>query len=277
MSTGARNEDTTSRKRGARTLVCLAFHGYPPGPEYEVNHKDGNKHNNQPNNLEWTTRGENIEHAYQSGLRKENRRVIVTIVITGKKTTYHGMNAVGRAMDVTKAQVWVMVRNHREKPFKDRYTFEYIEGETKIAERESTRTVYVLDYSTKTLHVFDNLAELEIKLGFKRNTAYYHLVRGSKEILNGFVFSYTGQPEDFPPYIDDEVETSKSRSINGKGTPIRVTDTLSNTTKVYSSIPDFVREVGIKHPNQVRRAIYEKKGVLANYLIELIKKSSPNA
>lgn len=49
-------------------LVAEAFCDNPRGCS-EVNHKDGNKQNNNASNLEWCTRSENNRHAFQTGLR----------------------------------------------------------------------------------------------------------------------------------------------------------------------------------------------------------------
>lgn len=51
-------------------LVLEAFIG-PCPQKMECNHIDGNKHNNNLSNLEWTTCSKNHKHAYRLGLRKQ--------------------------------------------------------------------------------------------------------------------------------------------------------------------------------------------------------------
>lgn len=51
------------------SIVCLTFFG-PRERGQEVNHKDGNKANNSIDNLEYCTRKENVQHAFDMGLIK---------------------------------------------------------------------------------------------------------------------------------------------------------------------------------------------------------------
>jgi hypothetical protein len=53
-------------------LVCAAYIENPENKP-EVNHKDGNKLNNDYRNLEWCTHQENVIHAYQTGLINRKR------------------------------------------------------------------------------------------------------------------------------------------------------------------------------------------------------------
>jgi hypothetical protein len=57
-----------------RHFLVLKCFGPPQPPGTQVNHKDGDKFNNSPENLEWVTPVENAQH-YQMVLRPKRRRV----------------------------------------------------------------------------------------------------------------------------------------------------------------------------------------------------------
>ena len=77
-------------------LVMLLFVGNPPKGKV-VNHKDGNKLNNNLDNLEYSTLSENNFHAYKIGLRVGCKRKLteekVREIISLKKTNSYSFLA----------------------------------------------------------------------------------------------------------------------------------------------------------------------------------------
>ena len=56
-------------------LVAMTYIGPPTEEKPHINHKDGNKKNNWPENLEWTSHSDNIRHAWRMGFVKLPKKV----------------------------------------------------------------------------------------------------------------------------------------------------------------------------------------------------------
>ena len=66
---GLRNNNGIRKMYSVHRLVAIAFISNPKNKP-QVNHIDGNKKNNNVNNLEWCTASENLKHSYKNGFHK---------------------------------------------------------------------------------------------------------------------------------------------------------------------------------------------------------------
>ena len=62
------NNENVRKNKSISRMVATAFLGSPEDSLLEVNHIDGNPLNNHIENLEWTTRQENMKHAFDNNL-----------------------------------------------------------------------------------------------------------------------------------------------------------------------------------------------------------------
>ena len=119
--------DGKEKRMSVHRLVASLF---IPNPEDKpvVNHIDGDKTNNHVSNLEWCTHSENLNHAYESGIRKRGdnsealkahpqgeRRKIAAMYKTGRYSYEH----LGRLFGIGAGTV-------------HRYVKEFEEGKNKI-------------------------------------------------------------------------------------------------------------------------------------------------
>lgn len=58
-------------------LVCTTWHENLIDTKMTVNHKDGNRLNNNIENLEWLSLADNIRHGFENDLYKQNKTVLI--------------------------------------------------------------------------------------------------------------------------------------------------------------------------------------------------------
>lgn len=99
------NVNGVSKTHRVHRLVGRAYIPNPNKKPY-INHIDGDKSNNNINNLEWVTAKENVEHAIRNGLDKPTfKEYIVTNIYDNSTITCLGFLEVENVVDVKSSQI----------------------------------------------------------------------------------------------------------------------------------------------------------------------------
>ena len=107
--------------RQVHRIVCTAFHGQPASLDLVVNHKDYNRTNNVPTNLEWTTIRENNIHGIKnkSPVKAHNCRSVCQYS-PDKSTliaTYDNISAAAKATGANRSAIVQMCRKWRGRTY----------------------------------------------------------------------------------------------------------------------------------------------------------------
>ena len=176
-------------------LVALAFIGKPAGRS-QVNHIDGNKLNNQIDNLEWVTPSENIQHAYDTGLidyySKDHH--FKTVYQFDKKGNligefYNGMEA-GRVLNISNASIYQCCIGMRHSAGGYLWSFErkVSAKPLKISPRHENG-VNQYDLKGNFIAHFDTIKEAENGTPFSK-TCIIDCCAGRKKTHRGYKWEY---------------------------------------------------------------------------------------
>lgn len=100
-----RNDAGCDLNVGEHRLIALAYHGPPEVENYVVNHKNGLKLDNRPENLEWCSYRDNLIHAGQNGLSSKAVSVQVRNIVTREVFEFETMIDCANNFGITKDTV----------------------------------------------------------------------------------------------------------------------------------------------------------------------------
>jgi len=110
-------------------IIAEAFCEKPEPEGLEVNHRDGDKSNNRADNLEWVTHGDNLKHAYENGLRKDDvspKAVIAISMETGERVEFPSIYKAARFLGISQGNICMACKG--ERPHAGGYLWEYKNG-----------------------------------------------------------------------------------------------------------------------------------------------------
>lgn len=179
----------------------LVANAYIPNPGHlpQVNHKDGNKHNNNVDNLEWVTAKGNTNHAYNTGLISLNVYVSVYDKETGITTDYRSVNDAARALGTYHRLLIAYIKNSERYPFKGRYVIRVKDEERLINNLNSNnfgKMVYLYDLINKTHATYASMAIMSYYTGLK---SFENITELTMNKL-GYAMSYD-YPTEKPTYV----------------------------------------------------------------------------
>ena len=170
--------DDARRTRLIHRLVCEAFHGCAPSEQHtDVNHKDGNKANNHYLNLEWATAKENKQHASDNGLVHATMRIKIIDIVTNEEHIITSVRALARRFNVTNQRAYLLLAEHQDKAYLDRYLFRILKYST--VELKSRIGLIGVDFKRKMFVRSDSVLQMSVMMGLAEASIRIALKRGA--------------------------------------------------------------------------------------------------
>lgn len=227
----------TTSSIGQHRLLALAFLPCPGNPKYfQVNHKDGNKLNNDLENLEWVSPERNTNHAFETGLFTINKFTIVNHVDSQTLTKLKSLkdtarylgsnpdrvgNAVITKQTVRDHYVAEVDRSTQTVTWSDGTTTDVTQAPLKLY----TSTIVSRNVFTNTVEIWDNPSQISKVLGFDHSVVESRASMQTPWPVRNYCFLWGDAYKNgarFRDFTPEELRCFKDQV--GIKNPVKVTD-----------------------------------------------------
>lgn len=171
---------------GRHRLLAFTFLDYPANADsLDVNHINGVPGDDRTDNLEWSSRSQNCIHAYASGLRADNKEVLVTNVVTGEKTKYFSAHECERALGLKRSNVHYRIKSGSVYP--PGLRFEYVNNIARPKKEAIEVSLRVL--SSGELIEFPSMRMCAKFVGLSKKVIQKHFLNKDVFVYRNYEFS----------------------------------------------------------------------------------------
>lgn len=247
------------------------------------NHIDGNIFNNDIDNLEWVTYRGNIIHAYESGLRSDNKPLVLVDLHSGEEFPFYSLNECARYLKLNPSKITQYLRKKRFYPFQWKYDFK-LDGlspnnltskDVGKASQNKPRPFIMRNISTGEERELGLYRSIRRIWGVSERTLQ-KVLSGKMKIDDVWEFVPITDPDrlihlsNTLPDIKEAFDTTSNRKNMAakKSKAIKVTG--PDETTFYSSIKDFSQKNGFNAAT-IQKFIYKNPGKpWNNYVITYV-------
>ncbi len=246
-----------------------------------INHIDGNKANPKLENLEWVTFSGNLVHAYQTGLRNDNKRLEVMDLRSGEIKQFHSLQETARFFKRNGEVIFRYLKSQRTSPFMSYFNIRHVDEEWPALTAEHVGThqngqareiIAVPEDTSKSSMIFSGLGAAAKIFECSAAAICKNIKQPVDKLFRGYKFYYlAGYDKDVSNFLDCR-ETIKEKPTPPTRKPcmVKVTNLRSGSIKVYDSLEEFCDKKGVsKHAAQ--RSVWRNNGRFSKYLIEYIR------
>ena len=195
-------------------LVCLAFNGpTPTNDKYDTNHINGIKNDNRAENLEWVTRSQNVQHAFDLGICAIGLRIEARNIYTKEVKNYNSISKMAREWGIKRNRLRNIVARYRKKPTDDGWIFTVDDSSDKKLNRYQQLSVVFKDYLSGDITIAESVDKATELTGILTTTIRNRLNSKaissfSNELCSKYVFKKTDSIYVWPVYSVEEVHKS---------------------------------------------------------------------